>query len=682
MKKQLPQTTSTFPRLSAIGLLTVVTLLFGATNHLAAQTLYYSDILTILDSYNCTGCHGTSGGLNVNSYAGLLSGGNQCGPAIVPFNANGSPIVTKIDPAIPNCAGSSMPPSGGPVSATHLAAIKLWISGGALQSASSPCADLSISAYVEGSAFNKCIEIYNGTGAAKDMTSYALQVYSNGSPTVSSNIALSGTLAAGAYYLVCHTDANLPGLTPNLLNSNLNFNGNDAVALNNGSLNIDVVGQIGTDPGIDGWLTTTGCGTKNLTMVKNNNGGDCPFGNFLGDLDFLSAIDSYYTCYPEDDVTMLGSYVPPVGGCPTLAYPTGVTQNITLCSGDNTPLAVVPNGSYSQIIWEESGIIVGTGPSIPGQFQNNGCTPIVFNITVSALSSDSLCAFAYLNYTLTVQPNPAGTAALTYPDPCSVCIENGCAGATYLYITSTGVSGTGNCYQAEPGENVTVTFTVSNDCGAATLQSTLLQCTPPQSGTVEGAVWFDSNSNGQYDMGTDLLLNNIGVSLVNADTGQTIQETTTDFTGQYSFDNVPLGNYYLVFAPAGNNSPTIGTDEDGQTPNFSIAGGQTITQDIGYTQIISVAPISSNTTSDLRFRNMSPNPTRAGVTLLFDNLSTSPLLLQVSDIAGRVVFQCPLFAVGHNLSYSFETANFAEGLYIVSLRNGQMFAQQKLQVIR
>ena len=42
--------------------------------------------------------------------------------------------------------------------------------------------ELFFSEYVEGSSFNKAIEIYNGTGAPVDLTAggYTLELYSNG----------------------------------------------------------------------------------------------------------------------------------------------------------------------------------------------------------------------------------------------------------------------------------------------------------------------------------------------------------------------------------------------------------------------------------------------------------------------------------------------------------------------
>ena len=52
-------------------------------------------------------------------------------------------------------------------------------------SAESP--DLFISEYIEGSSYNKALEIYNGTGSAVDLVAgdYVVQLYSNGSATPS-----------------------------------------------------------------------------------------------------------------------------------------------------------------------------------------------------------------------------------------------------------------------------------------------------------------------------------------------------------------------------------------------------------------------------------------------------------------------------------------------------------------
>src|SRR5699024_6162792 len=65
--------------------------------------------------------------------------------------------------------------------------------------------DLFISEYVEGSSFNKAIEIYNGTGADVALAGYALSQFSNGSSTASVTLNLTGTLADGDVYVIAHS---------------------------------------------------------------------------------------------------------------------------------------------------------------------------------------------------------------------------------------------------------------------------------------------------------------------------------------------------------------------------------------------------------------------------------------------------------------------------------------------
>lgn len=272
-----------------------------------SQPYYYTpNVSNIFSMHGCGGCHPNSGGLNI-SYNGLFTGGSSCGPAVIPFNANGSPLVTKIDPAIPNCSGGNMPPSGS-VSAANIAIIKEWINSGALRNNTSSCEDLLISAYMEGSSFNKYLEIYNGTGATIDLSAYSVRIYSNGSTTVSSTIPLSGMLNHNSYLLIAHPSADLAGLTPDITSSNLNFNGNDAVALFNGAFNVDVFGQIGVNPGDTGWANAA-CFTTDQTWIKSDLGATCIYSAFSGNTDFNPVLSSLYTCFPNNEASAFHTYV-------------------------------------------------------------------------------------------------------------------------------------------------------------------------------------------------------------------------------------------------------------------------------------------------------------------------------------------------------------------------------------
>jgi hypothetical protein len=138
--------------------------------------------------------------------------------------------------------------------------------------------DLFISEYVEGSSNLKAIEIYNGTGAPVNLATYQLQFYFNGSATSGTTITLSGTLAANDVYVVADDNAGAGVLAVADQISTLSFfNGDDAIALVKSGNNIDVIGQIGVDPGTQ-WgsgLTSTLDHTlrrKSYVSIGDNNG--------------------------------------------------------------------------------------------------------------------------------------------------------------------------------------------------------------------------------------------------------------------------------------------------------------------------------------------------------------------------------------------------------------------------
>ena len=116
----------------------------------------------------------------------------------------------------------------------------------------SQATSLFFSEYVEGSGNNKALEIYNGTGAAVDLAAegYKIEIYFNGNLVPLSVINLTGAIANGAVYVLADSGADAAILDVADQTSAVNFfNGDDAVALVRGTTLIDVIGQIGTDPG-------------------------------------------------------------------------------------------------------------------------------------------------------------------------------------------------------------------------------------------------------------------------------------------------------------------------------------------------------------------------------------------------------------------------------------------------
>ena len=123
--------------------------------------------------------------------------------------------------------------------------------------------DLFFSEYVEGSSNNKAVEIYNGTGAPVDLSAYSVKIAFNGATTFTSSIPLTGTLAAGDVFVVANSSASTAVTDQaDLKSGSLTFNGDDAVVLFKGTSQVDVIGQIGFDPGSE-W------GTGNASTADN-----------------------------------------------------------------------------------------------------------------------------------------------------------------------------------------------------------------------------------------------------------------------------------------------------------------------------------------------------------------------------------------------------------------------------
>jgi Ca2+-binding RTX toxin-like protein len=131
--------------------------------------------------------------------------------------------------------------------------------------------DLFISEYVEGSGSNKAVELYNGTGAPIDLTGvYDVQVYANGSATATATIALTGTVAASDTFVLVRSASDPPLLAlGDQATTNFLWNGNDAVALRKAGVVIDVIGQVGVDPGVE-WGTGDASTADNTLRRKSS----------------------------------------------------------------------------------------------------------------------------------------------------------------------------------------------------------------------------------------------------------------------------------------------------------------------------------------------------------------------------------------------------------------------------
>jgi hypothetical protein len=159
--------------------------------------------------------------------------------------------------------------------------------------------DLFFSEYIEGGTNNKALELFNGTGATLDLTSYKVQLFANGSTTATSTLALTGQLLNGQVLSIVHSSAAAEFKVGNhVISAVTNFNGDDAVALLKDDVVIDVIGVIGTDPGTE-WTDPDGDGsTLNQTLVRKS-AVVAPNTTFTW---------SEWDNYPQDTSTYIGSH--------------------------------------------------------------------------------------------------------------------------------------------------------------------------------------------------------------------------------------------------------------------------------------------------------------------------------------------------------------------------------------
>jgi hypothetical protein len=137
--------------------------------------------------------------------------------------------------------------------------------------------DLFFSEYVEGSSNNKALEIFNGTGAQIDLgaNGYNVQMYFNGSAGAGLTINLAGTIASGGVFVLAQSSA-APAILAQADQTNGAgwFNGNDAVVLRKGSSFVDVIGQVGVNPGSEWGAGNTSTQDNTLRRASSVLAGD------------------------------------------------------------------------------------------------------------------------------------------------------------------------------------------------------------------------------------------------------------------------------------------------------------------------------------------------------------------------------------------------------------------------
>ncbi len=257
-------------------------------------------------------------------------------------------------------------------SSTGAESINLNVAGTVTDNSGANATELIISEYVEGTAYCKAIEIFNGTGAPVDLSTYKIKKQTNGTGSFAGDVSLSGTLADRDVYVVVYGNTGGTNLVSNSyvdLASTLaamSFNGNDAMGLFKDNLMIDVIGVI----------DNAGYWGQDVTMVRNA---------------AISSPSTTYnsadwTTYPMDTFSYLGSHQ--FNGTPTtVTAPTIQGSALVLYPGDTSIVAEWTPGNGTKRIVKINTVnsfttpVDGTDPAANTTYSGSGEQVIYNNAT-------------------------------------------------------------------------------------------------------------------------------------------------------------------------------------------------------------------------------------------------------------------------------------------------------------
>lgn len=380
--------------------------------------------------------------------------------------------------------------------------------------------DLIFSEYVEGSASNKYIEIYNGTGAAVNLSDYRLQLFLNGSASASVSNQLSGTLANGATLVYKNINATIYSATATTSTS-VDFNGDDAIALYKISTAsyVDIFGRIGEDPGT-AWTSGTTT-TLDKTLIR------------------------------------LPSIISGVTTNPTTGFPALASQWIMSDIDDVSDLG---SHSFNNTNLVDSYVSGYQSKPIAGQTTNNAF--------VTGLAASTIYYYrlrAKNGTTTSSYSNTIATTCSSLVVPVFTQVANICAGDALAPLPTTSNNGITGTWSPALNNTTTTTYTFApnvGQCASSVTMTIAVGC----SSIVNLKLFIE----GYYDSGTNKMrpvkvnqgvsLNDqevelITVTLHNSVNFDVVSTTTamlqTDGSANCIFNSVPNGSYYIVVK--GNN---------------------------------------------------------------------------------------------------------------------------------
>jgi hypothetical protein len=238
------------------------------------------------------------------------------------------------------------------------------------------CDDLIISEYVEGDSHNKAIEIHNPSPLTIDLDGYSVEVYNNGADQPTQNLQLEGQLLPGGVFVIGNSQSSAAMQNLVTVFSQVTwYNGNDAIVLRKNGVPIDIMGEIGVDPG-EPWTVTTGGAMAEFTLVRKPNVGQ-------GTTNWEEGM-TQWDSYPQDTFDFLGTHSATCGGLGNMQIGFD-SPELYVNEGGGVEVSISPIYPLEEATMQVS--VVGgdavTGTDYPDVF------PLVFEFEMGLLNSST-----------------------------------------------------------------------------------------------------------------------------------------------------------------------------------------------------------------------------------------------------------------------------------------------------
>jgi predicted extracellular nuclease len=566
--------------------------------------------------------------------------------------------------------------------------------------------DLYFSKYGEGSSNNKFLEIYNGTGTAVDLSNYSIELYANGAATASNTQTFTaGTMiAAGDVYVLRNSGAALTAIlnASDISSTVCNFNGDDAVALKKLGAVLDVIGQIGTDPGSSWPVAGTTVGTVDHTLIRKlsicspNAVNLSSFGT--------DATNSEWIVYAIDgELGQLGSYA----GCsstPSLTISSPATATIfnPLTTSVNISLAIsnfnVANGTGNGHIKYSinSGTAIMKYDTTPIAIPVTSGNSYTVAIELVNNSSQSLSPAVGVTVTFTVDTfvtvadlatlrahvaaNSAGKYYQVSSSPV-VTYTRTTRNQKYVQDTSGGILIDDNV--TAPGvitTSLTAGDAISGLKGQASLFNGFLQLLPLENVTVASSgntVTPQVVTIAELNNATAILAGTYESELVQIN-GVTFDTTTANFPLSTDFAaniNLTIGSDVLTFRTAFSEANYMGTAKPTSATNIiALVGRFNTTAQVTSRNLTDLnAPLSSSSFDNINGLTMYPNPV-SGNTLYLTCTANAAMSVQIFDLLGKEVLKATVVNNAVNVS------GLNAGVYMVKVTEEGKTATRKLVI--